>query len=131
MTTGLKASVANAMLDALTGHGGAFGPEAANYVKLHTGDPGATGASNAATNTTREAITWGAASAGVATSTADAAWTSVSTTESYSHVSYWDASSAGNFLGSSALSSSRSVVAGDDFTIPSGDLTFSLAPLAA
>ena len=130
MTTGLKASVANALLDALCRATNYTAP-VAFYVKLHTGDPGAAGTSNAASNTTRQAATFSAASSGTSTSNADVAWTYVSNTETYSHVSFWDASSAGNFIGSAALSSSRSVVAGDDFTIPSGSLTLSLSPLAA
>lgn len=130
MTTGLKTSVANALLDALCRAANYTAP-VAFFVKLHTGDPGAAGASNAATNTTRQAGTFSAASAGVSTNSADVAWTNVSTTETYSHVSFWDAVTAGNFIGSSALTASRSVVAGDDFTIPTGSLTLSLSPLAA
>lgn len=130
MTTGLKASVANSLVDALTRAVNYTAPTAF-WCKLHTGDPGAAGASNAATETTRKQSTFSAASAGSGTTSADTAWTNVSTTETYSHVSFWDASTAGNFLGSSALSSSRSVVAGDDFTIPTGSLTLSLSPLAA
>lgn len=130
MTTGLKAAVANSLLDAICKAVNYTAP-VAFYVKLHTGDPGAAGTSNAATNTTRQAGTFASASSGSSASNADVAWTNVSTTETYSHVSFWDASSAGNFIGSSALSSSRSVVAGDDFTIPSGSLTLSLSPLAA
>lgn len=49
----------NKMLDALVGRG-AYSANAAFYVKLHTGDPGAAGTSNAATETTQsgfEAVT--------------------------------------------------------------------------
>jgi hypothetical protein len=130
MTTGLKTSVANSLLDALCRAVNYTAP-VAFFVKLHTGDPGAAGASNAATNTTRTAATFSAASGGSSATSGDVAWTNVSTTETYSHVSFWDASSAGNFIGSTALSSSRSVVAGDDFTLPTGQLTLSLSPLAA
>ena len=46
----------NKMLDALVGRG-AYSANAAFYVKLHTGDPGAAGTNNAATETTRQAVT--------------------------------------------------------------------------
>jgi hypothetical protein len=49
----------------------------------------------------------------------------------YSHVSFWDASTAGTFLGSDALEATKSVTAGDNFTIPTGDLDLSLTPIAA
>lgn len=97
------------------------------YVKLHTGDPGETGTSNAAGETTRKAQSFGASSGGVCTSDADITWTNVSTSETYSYVSLWDASTAGNCLGSGALTASKAVVAGDTFVIPSGSLTFTSA----
>jgi len=131
MTTGLNATVANALLNALARAANYTAP-VAFYVKLHTGDPGSAGTANAAANTTRESATFGSgASGGSIASTADVTWTSVPNSETYSHVSFWDASSSGNFIGSTALSSSRSVTAGDDFTIPSTDLTLSITPIAA
>lgn len=96
------------------------------YIKLHTGDPGEAGTGNAAGETTRKVVTFAAASAGAMASNADAAWTNVSTSETYSHISLWDASTAGNCLWSGALTASKTVVAGDNFTIPSGSLTLSL-----
>ncbi len=49
MATGLSAYLANKFLDAV-GNGTAY--SAANvYIKLHTGDPGANGTANAATET--------------------------------------------------------------------------------
>lgn len=97
------------------------------YVKLHTGDPGEAGTSNAATETTRKAASFGASSSGVCTSDADISWTSVAGSETYSYVSLWDASTAGNCLGSGALTASVAVTAGDNFSIPSGSLTFTSA----
>lgn len=97
------------------------------YIKLHTGDPGEAGTSNAAGETTRKAASYGASASGVATSDADITWTNVSTSETYSHISMWDASTAGNCLGSGALTASKAVIAGDTFTIPSGSLTFTSA----
>jgi len=48
-----------------------------------------------------------------------------------SHVSFWDASTSGTFLGSDALETSRGVTAGDNFTIATGDLDLALTPIAA
>ena len=94
------------------------------YVKLHTGDPGEAGTSNAATETTREEVTFSAASSGSMAASATVEWTNVSTTETYSHFSLWDNSTAGNCLWTGSLSSSASVTAGDTFQITA--LTLSL-----
>lgn len=94
------------------------------YIKLHTGDPGEAGTSNAATETTRKVVTFSAAASGSISSAATVEWTNVSTTETYSHWSLWDASTSGNCLWSGALSSSAAVTAGDTFQITS--LTLSL-----
>lgn len=94
------------------------------YIKLHTGDAGEDGTTNAATNTSRQAASWAAAASGSIAINASITWTNVSTTETYSHWSAWDASSAGNCLWSGALSSSASVTAGDTFQITA--LTLSL-----
>jgi hypothetical protein len=94
------------------------------YIKLHTGDPGEAGTSNAATETTRKVVTFSAAASGSISSAATVEWTNVSTTETYSHWSLWDASTSGNCLWTGALSSSAAVTAGDTFQITS--LTLSL-----
>ena len=94
------------------------------YVKLHTGDPGEDCTTNAATETTRVAVTYAAASGGVATQNGtDPAWTSVSTTETYTHISIWDASTAGNPLAYGALGASVAVTAGDNFTLTTSTVT--------
>ena len=130
MTTGLSTTVANAILDAYA-RSVAWTEPAELWVKLHTGDPGAAGSSNAASNTTRQEGTFSAAANGSITTSAACTWTSVSATETYSHVSFWDASTAGNYLGSDALNAARGVTAGDTFEIPTGDLDLSLTPIAA
>jgi hypothetical protein len=130
MAVGLSAAMANAALNALC-RNVAWTQPAAFYVKLHVGDPGAAGASNAAGNTTRVAATFAAASGGSLTTSADVGWTNVSTAETYSHVSFWDASSAGTFLGSDDLSVAKTVAVGDSFTITAGTLTVALTPIAA
>lgn len=101
------------------------------YVKLHTGDPGASGANNAAAgSTTRVAITHAAPSSGSsAINGTNPSWTNGGTSETLTHVSYWDASTAGNFLGSAALSSSKAWASGDTYTHTTD--TWSITPLAA
>lgn len=116
----------NKMLDAVTGRA-TYTANAAFYAKLHTGDPGAAGTSNAATETTRQAVTFGsAASSGAISNTAAIEWTNVSTTETVTHLSFWTASTAGTFLGSDDLSSSAALTAGDTLRVPVGDLDLTI-----
>lgn len=113
--------VANSFLDAVARN--TSYAETAVWVKLHLGDPGAAGTSNAAANTTRKQATFGSAASGRAISnTVAVEWTNVPNTETYSHVSLWDDETAGNFLGRDDLSSTAAVTAGDTFRIPVGDL---------
>jgi hypothetical protein len=94
------------------------------YVKLHTGDAGEDGTSNAASEATRKEAAWATASSGSIATSATLEWTNVAATETYSHWSLWDASTAGNCLWTGALSSSAAVTAGDTFQITT--LTLSL-----
>jgi hypothetical protein len=120
--------LANKILDHLRG-GTAWTQPAGLYVKLHIGDPGSAAASNAAAVTTRSQATFAAAASGaIALTGTNPSW-SMTTTETISHVSVWDASTSGNFLWSAALSASKAVVNGDTLTLTS--LGFSLTPLAA
>lgn len=112
----------NELLDTLDGAGSAYSASA-TYLKLHTGDPGEAGTSNAATETTRKAVSFGAASGGSKASTATVEWTLVAATETYSHWSMWDNSTAGNCLWYGALSANAAVTAGDTFEITSLTLT--------
>jgi hypothetical protein len=130
MAVGLASGIANSILNAL-GSATAWTLPVAFYVKLHTADPGAAGATAAAANTTRKAATFSAAAAGSKTTSADLAWTNVPNAETYSHVSFWDAVAAGNFLGSDDLAVPRTVAIGDNFTILAGSVTLALAPVAA
>ena len=117
----------NKMLDAFTGRA-AYTANAAVYVKLHTGDPGAAGTSNPAAETTRRASSFGSApSAGAISNTAAIEWTDVSTTETYTHVSLWTASSGGTFLGSDDLDAPAAMTAGDNFRLPAGELDIAIA----
>ena len=90
-----------------------YTPPTTVYIKLHTGDPGEDGTSNAATETTRKSASWSAASSGSVALSGTISWTSVAGTETISHISAWDASTSGNCLGSGALTASKAVTAGD------------------
>ena len=130
MTVGLSAvNYANAALNVLSGT--TFTASANTYVKLHTGDPGSAGASNASANTTRVILAWSAASAGSKAITATlpqwATWAAGS--ETISHVSIWDALTNGNFLMSIALTASKAVTNGDTLNLTS--LSVSFTPIAA
>lgn len=89
------------------------------YAKLHTGDPGEEGTSNAAGETTRKEVTWGTIASGEVPASNEAEWTNVSTAETYKYISLWDASSAGNCLGSGILETEKAVAAGDNFKLTS------------
>lgn len=130
MTVGMSAAnLANTWLNVLSGT--TFTAPANSYVKLHTADPGAAGATAASANTTRVVLAWSAASAGSKAITATlpqwAAWASGS--ETITHISVWDNLTAGNFLFSAALTASKAVTNGDTLNLAS--LSFALTPIAA
>lgn len=133
MTVGLSAAnLANAWLNTIRGGGAGttFTAPAVIAVKLHTADPGASAATAASANTTRPAATMGPASAGAIALTNTPTWASwASGSETESHISVWDATTAGNFLLSAALTVAKPVANGDTLTLTS--LGVSLAPLAA
>jgi len=56
-------------------------------------------------------------------------WTNGGTTETITHISVWDAVTAGNFLYSVLLTASQAWVLGNTFTL--NTLGVSLTPLAA
>jgi hypothetical protein len=101
------------------------------YVKLHTGDPGSAGTSNASSVTDRPEVTFAAASAGSLSSNNTPSWSNWAGTngEVVTHISVWDSSSAGNFLFSAALTASKTLNTGDTLNLTS--LTVSLSPIAA
>jgi hypothetical protein len=116
---GLITAEANTLLDTF---GTAF-----PWVQLHTGFPGAAGTANVAGNTVRKQATWNTAASATKTTSADLAWTSVSTSETYTHVTYWSASSGGTCGGSGPLTA-PAVTAGDNFTITAGSLALAFTP---
>lgn len=131
MTTGLGSATAQAILNELC-NAGTWTVPTSFWVKLHLGDPGAAGATSPASNTTRQLASFSsAAAAGTITTIVDVTWTSVSATESYSHVSFWDASTGGVLLATDNLEVTRGLTAGDNFTIATGDIDISLSAIAA
>ena len=134
MTVGLStANLANGWANSIRGNsnGTSFTAPSVLAVKLHTGDPGSAGTSNASSVTTRNAIGFGAASSGAISLASTVSWTSWAGTngEVVSHISVWDSTTAGNFLFSVALTASKTVNTGDTLTLST--LTFTFSPLAA
>jgi hypothetical protein len=123
MAAGLSSYLANAFLDAL-GNNTSFAVSTV-YVKLHVGDPGVNGTSNAATETTRKSVSFSAATSGALASDADITWTNIAGSQDATFFSAWDNASAGNFLFSGSISG-NAYTAGDTYVIPSGSLTVSL-----
>lgn len=135
MTVGLSAvNTANAWLNVLRGTSAAtFTAVTTLFAQLHTGDPGASGTSNVSVGSaTRNAINYGAASAGAQSATGGglpAAWTNGGTSETLTHISIWSASSAGTFFYSIALTTPQAWASANTFTLTS--LSVSMAPIAA
>lgn len=126
MTAGLSAARANAVLNILRNT--SYTGLAAVYVKLHTGDPGSAGTANASAVTTRNQLTLASPSGGSAALSSLSSY-SMTGTETITHVSIWDASSAGNFIESWALSAGVPVINGSTLTFST--FTLSIAPVAA
>lgn len=115
MTVGLSTTHAHAILNVFRGT--TYTAPASVWLRLHTGDPGAAGTANASAETSRRQVTFGAPSAGssVASAVSWTGWTAG--TETITHVSLWDASTAGNFLISGALAASKTVANGDTINV--------------
>lgn len=133
MATGLSATIANDFLEWIFNASATSTAPTNIWIQLHTGDPGAAGTSNVAGNATRKDLTaaMGTAASGAISNTSDITWTTgeVDTSEDYTHWSLWTASTAGTFL-ISGLVTANAVTAGDEFTIPTGDLDGSFATAA-
>jgi len=103
----------------------------ATYVKLHVGDPGAAGANNAAAGSTTRVVATQSAPSGnaIAISGTNPVWTNGGTSETLSHISVWDAITAGNFDYSVALTTPQPWASGNTFTLTT--LSFTFTPIAA
>jgi len=107
MTLGISAAHSNGIINLMRSTSyTSFTP----YLRMHTGDPGAAGTSNASAETTRKALTF-ADPAGSGSSAATAvSWTGWSAgSETLTHGSIWDAASGGNFKMSGQLAAPLAV----------------------
>lgn len=123
MADGMASAVADGWLNALFNN--TSYSVATVFIKLHTGAPGAAGASNAATETTRKSVSMGTSSAGVIANDVAITWTSIAGSQDATDFSLWDASTAGNFLGSGTITANP-YTAGDTYNIAIGALTITL-----
>jgi hypothetical protein len=126
MAVGLAASFANSILEVYRNT--AVSAVATPFVKLHVGDPGAAGTTNPSALTTRNAVTWSAASGGSMALATLGAFT-MTASETISHISIWTASTAGTFLQSAALTTPVPVINGSTLTVST--LTLQYTPIAA
>jgi hypothetical protein len=134
MTVGLSsANFVDAILDALSASTATL---ICSHVIPHTADPGAAGTTGTFTSTslgtTRHAITWGTKAGTDPRSRPIAAtfptW-SVTGSGTVSHVSVWNASTAGTFRFSVTLTTPRAVVNTDTLNLTAMSLSFT--PVAA
>ena len=129
MADNISAAVANAVLGLML-NGTSWPGYAATYVQLHTGAPGAAGTTNVAGNNVRQAAgAFNTPASGATTNSAPVNWSSVSTSETYSHVSLWSAASGGGFIASGSITAGA-ILVGQTFTIPAGGLSVTL-PVAS
>jgi hypothetical protein len=126
MTVGIASAAADALLNLYRGT--SITAPAGVYIKLHTGDPGAAGTANASAVTTRNQVTF-AAPSGNAIALSALATYAMTATETITHVSFWDASTSGNFLRSATLTAGVAVVNGSTLQIVT--LTVNFTPIAA
>ena len=125
MADGASATLVNAFLAAFL-NGTTFTTYSAPYVQLHTGAPGANGTANVAGESVRQQATGTfTISAGSTTNPNPVNWTSVTTAETYTHISLWSAASSGTFLASGSITA-NAVSIGDNFSIPAADATISM-----
>ncbi|QFG10105.1 hypothetical protein PBI_LEMURIA_25 [Mycobacterium phage Lemuria] len=105
-------------------------PPTVVYFKGHIGDPGAAGANNAAAQTTRIAVGFAAAAAGLINLSGTPELT-LNATENISHGSIWDAAGPadGNCLWTAAASVVKGGVSGDIIRLTS--MQFGFTGLAA
>lgn len=108
----------------------AYTPPATVYLALYTSNPGPdnTGTEVSGGGYTRQPVTFSAASAGQIVNSADvvfpvatAAWGTIT------HVGVFDAATGGNLLYYAALSAAKTIDVNDQFKMPAGQLSFSMA----
>ncbi len=97
------------------------------YVQLHTGAPGTAGTANVAATSTRQPVTFGAASGQTASNTGVPRWSSIATAETYNHISIWSAASGGNCLATQGMAAAKTVGIGDSFEFPAASIVVTAA----
>jgi hypothetical protein len=99
------------------------------FVALAIGAPGAAGTANPSSVTTREAQTWGSASAGAVAATGTPTWASWAGTspETITDIVHWSLVTAGVFQFSVQLTSSVVVHTGDTLELTSDTVTIPVA----
>lgn len=124
-TSALSDYAENEALDHIMGTGAAWTMPAALWLQLHLGNPGEDGTANPAAFTTRTQIDGAFATAATARAVAnDSAIniTGFSVTETVTHYSVHDASTAGNCIWYGDFTTGREVGTGVTLTIAVGDL---------
>lgn len=129
MALGMSSATADNILNAV-GNATSYSV-ATPYIQLHTADPGAAGTTSVATETTRKLVSFGAAGTGGAgfrqiANDVAITWTAIAGSQDASHFSLWDASTAGNYLGS-GLITAAAYTAGDTYNIAIGGAVIQLA----
>lgn len=121
MARGYASGMVNSFLDTMDD----------GYIRLHTGDPGAAGATAvSAGDNSRIQITTAAASGGSkAMSGTGGPWTNGGTSESITDVTYWDDGSGTTFWLSAQLGTPQAWADTNTFTLTS--FSFSITTLAA
>ena len=121
----LENAVINAVLRNTT-----YTSPATVYVSLYTSDPtdADTGTEVSGGSYARTAVTFGVPSNGVSTNSADVTFpTATAGWGTVTHIGIHDASTAGNLLFHTPLSTSKTIDSGDIFKITTGNLSVTLA----
>jgi len=130
MAVGTSQTLNNDWLKCIQGSGGTtYTAEAGIYAQLHTANPGTVGTTSVSSVTTRPTLTFTTPTTGVLNSSSSPSWSSWAGTngEVVSHIGFFDASSAGTFLWSAALSASKTINTDNTFTLSSCSLTITNA----
>lgn len=128
--SGLSTYLAGAYLNWIKGVAMPAAP-AAVYVALYDGDPtdagtGGTDVTLTIDSTGRKAATFGAISAKAISNSADVDFGTADAAANVTHFAVWDAATAGNMIGSAALTAARAVALGDPCKFLVGDLDITL-----
>lgn len=92
------------------------------FVQLHKGNPGEAGTSNVCTESKRKGISWNEPSSGSMSSSNAQQWLNVAATEEATHISIWTAEEGGDHVTYGALEEAKSLIEGENFELPAGDV---------